>query len=102
MYKLACDLLMLGDSLPALRIYDLLKALDAAEGLPEYDGGGLSVFGCGRSALYARLARRLDPRILSLTCEGGVESYSAFLAEEPYDDEDILGHTLPGMLAYFD
>lgn len=102
MYKLACDLLMLGDSLPALRIYDLLKALDAAEGLPEYDGGGLSVFGCGRSALYARLARRLDPRIQSLTCEGGVESYSAFLAEEPYDDEDILGHTLPGMLAYFD
>ena len=55
------------------------QALDAAEGLPEYDGGGLSVFGCGRSALYARLARRLDPRIQSLTCEGGVESYSCLL-----------------------
>lgn len=102
MYKLACDLLMLGDSLPALRIYDLLKALSAAERLPVYDGSGLSLFASGRSALYARLARRLDPRIRALTCEGGVESYSAFLAEEPYDDEDILGHTLPGMLEYFD
>ena len=102
MYKLACDLLMLGDSLPALRIYDLLKALDAAERLPAYDGSGLRLFACGRSTLYARMAQRLDPRIRALTCEGGVESYSAFLTEEPYDDEDILGHTLPGMLAYFD
>lgn len=102
LYKLSSDLLMLGDSLPALRIYDLVTALDAAEHLPVYDGSGLRVYACGRSTVYARLAQKIDPRMQALTCEGGIENYRTFLDEEPYDDTDILSHTLPGMLTYFD
>lgn len=102
LYKLSCDLLMLDDSLAALRIYDLLHALDAAEHLPVYDGSGLHLYASGRSTLYARMAQKLDPRIRTMELQGGIPNYRDFLQEEPYDDTAILTHILPGMLRYFD
>lgn len=102
LYKLSCDLLMLDDSLAALRTYDLLHALDAAEHLPVYDGSGLHLYASGRSTLYARMAQKLDPRIRTMELQGGIPNYRDFLQEEPYDDTAILTHILPGMLRYFD
>ena len=100
MYKLASDMLMLNDSIPALRTFDLLRALEAAKELPVSDGT-ISLYGFGRSALYARLAAELSDENLCVTLDEAIESYADFLAAEPYDDTDILSHTLPGYLAYF-
>ena len=99
MYKLCCDMLMLGDSIPALRTFDLLRAVEVAKSMPNCNGE-VALYGFGRSALYARLAAELNDE-LSVTLDNAIESYGEFLAEVPYDNTDILSHTLPGYLTYF-
>jgi hypothetical protein len=100
MYKLCCDMLMLGDSIPALRTFDLLRALDVAKLLP-CANGVVELYGAGRSALYAKLAAMLADPTIALSLDPAIENYAEFLARVPYDDTDILSHTLPGYLTHF-
>ncbi|MFC5401332.1 alpha/beta hydrolase family protein [Cohnella soli] len=101
-YKLTTDLFWLDDSLAALRTYDVLRALDLAEILPDMVIHDLTIYAKGRYSLFAQLATVLDERVKQLKVEDGMESVASLVKSRDFDKYDVAGLILPGMLQYFD
>lgn len=101
-FKLSHELMWLGDSLPALRTYDVLWALDMIAGLPGIDRNGIHIYAAGRYGLYGRLAAVLDERVGAVEVRDGLESYAAWIRSRHYDEYDIMSMVIPGVLQYFD
>lgn len=102
LHKLNMDLLWLGDSLAAIRAYDVLRALEFARRLPTVDADRIRVYARGRCALYAEWALAIEPRPVPLSAEEGWESTAAWVRSEYYDKTGIGEYVLPGMLRFFD
>jgi hypothetical protein len=103
LFKFAHDLVWLDDSLPALRTWELTRAVDVMlSSVEDIDAGDLCVYACGRYSLYAELAAFLDARLRALTVLEPLESLAAFVRARHYDDEDISSVVLPDALRYFD
>ena len=102
LFKFADDLLWLNDSLAAMRTYDVLRALDMLEIWPGLDSADIRAYACGRQGVYAQLAAALDARIKNIEVVGGMGSYAEWVRSRHYDQYDIFGVILPGMLQYFD
>lgn len=102
LYKFATDLFWLGDSLAAARVFDVLRAIDLACGLPGVTGSRLSVYARGRSGIYALLAAALDSRIRRLEWEDRIDNVEDWVQTRFFDEHDMAGFILPGMLNYFD
>ena len=101
-HKLNDDLLWLDDSLAAMRIYDVIRALDMIEIWPGLSAEETRVYAHGRQGVYAQLAAALDDRIGSVVVEAGMESYAAWVGQRHYDCTDIRSVALPGVLEHFD
>ena len=102
LFKLAHELMWLGDSLAALRVGDVLRALDV---LPAWRGlrtDDLRCYAHGRQGVYARLAAALDARIRGVDVVEGMGSYAEWVGARHYDQYDIMGVVIPAMLRYFD
>jgi hypothetical protein len=101
--KLAHDLVWLGDSLPALRAWELTRALDVVlSSVEDVDPRGMEISAFGRYSLYAELAAFLDPRLRALTLVEPPESLGALVRARHYENADVSAVILPGMLRYFD
>ncbi len=100
--KLAYDLIWLGDSLAALRTYDVLRAVDMLEEWYGIKKGDIRLYGHGRYGVYAQLAAFLDDRILKAEAVQGMGSYAAWAGARHYDSYDIHSVILPEALKYFD
>jgi hypothetical protein len=100
--KMTADLLWLNDSLAAMRIYDVTRALDAVELFPGIDKRDIQFYACGRHGLYAQLAAVLDKRVTDITMIEGMGSYASWVGAHHYDHYDIFSIILPGLLQYFD
>ena len=100
--RLSHDLLWLGDSLTAFRTYDVIRAIDVAQEIPDVAPDEVEVYGHGRQGVYALLAAAIDPRIKSLREDASSTSYSDFVCSRHYDDYDINSVILPGILRYCD
>ena len=99
--KLVDDLSFLGDSLVALRTFEVLRALDVVATWPGFSAGPIRVYGHGRMGLPGRLAAAIDPRLAA--CEwNGAFRYSDLVRNRNYDSTDIKSILLPGALRYFD
>ena len=99
--KLVDDLSFLGDSLVALRTFEVLRALDVVATWPGFSVGPIRVYGHGRMGLPGRLAAAIDPRLTG--CEwNGAFRYSDLVRNRNYDSTDIKSILLPGALRYFD
>ena len=98
----ADDLIWLGDSLPALRTYDVIRALDVLPQVPNVLREGVRLYGSGRYAVYAQLAAALDSRVRDLEIVDGPGSYAAWVSARHYDTHDLKSVLLPGMLRHFD
>lgn len=102
-HKLADELLWLGDSLAAMRAYDVIRCVDmllqdaslAAEAQVE-------IRTHGRYELYARLAAGIDRRIGTIRAEAGIGRIEDWVCAEHYEERDSMSLILPGMLRYFD
>lgn len=102
-FKLADDLVWLDDSLPALRTWELIRALDvAASTFDDVDATDVVVHAAGRFTLYAELAAFLDPRLRKLELEDRFEGFADLARSRHYDDADIKSVILPGALQHFD
>lgn len=99
--KLADDLSFLGDSLAALRTYEVLRALDMLAEWPELAPTDVQVHADGRVGLYAKLAAALDPRIAGCDWKNGFR-FADVVKNRNYDPTDIKPFILPGVLRYFD
>lgn len=102
LYAQACNLLWLGDSLAAMRTYDVLRAIDmlAATGVVQADG--LALYCAQAQGVYGLLAALIDPRVRTVTDATTFEGYRAFVQSRYYDDAHILGLLLPGVLRHLD
>lgn len=102
MHKLADELLWLGDSLAAMRIYDVIRCLDLIEELQAWEEEPVDFYTAGRTNLYVRLAAALDSRIGRIAEAGPLASVSGWVSALEYEEEEAMSYILPGMLRYFD
>jgi dienelactone hydrolase len=99
--KLVDDLSFIGDSLVALRTYEVLRALDVVAAWPGFTPGPIRIYGDGRMGLPGRLAAALDARITACDWRGAFR-YTDIVRNRNYDATDIKPVILPGVLQYFD
>lgn len=100
--RLAHALMWLGDSIPAFRAYDVIRALDAAQELPDINVNDIELYGHGRQSVYALIAAALDPRIKALREEDPLSGYADLACARHYDDYDINSIIFHGILKYCD
>ncbi|MDG0794214.1 hypothetical protein OMP38_27790 [Cohnella ginsengisoli] len=101
-HKLTTDLFWLGDSLAAMRVYDVIRALDVAERLSGANKGDIQIYTTGRFSLYAHLANALDSRIARVEAVSGTTDFSSWVKSRYYDEYNHIGFIMPGMLRHFD
>lgn len=96
------EMMWLGDSMAAIRTYDVLRAVELATGSSNIDPSDIRLYGSGRYAIYAGLAALLDDRVQNVCMENRMNSISDWIKEPFYDETDSLSFILPEMLRYFD
>jgi cephalosporin-C deacetylase-like acetyl esterase len=101
-HKLTDDLIWLNDSMVALRTYDVIRALELVDFLPEIQNSDIQIYAQRRQGIYTQLAAFLDQRIEHIEVENGMESIGEWVKSRYYDHFDIMSLVLPGMLKYFD
>jgi hypothetical protein len=101
-HKMCDDLAWLDDSLPAMRVWDVLRSLDVLSLWPGLDASDIEGYANGRQGLYLQLAAALDERIRKIKVVGGIGSYEKWINSPSYDDTDIKSVLLPGILQKFD
>lgn len=103
MYKLDCDLLYCGDSMPAMRVYDVLQCIEMLKkdvGLTE---DMITLYADETHGMYAAMAAFLNEKVGVIYGEHLIESAEEAYIKPwhiPYDD--LYSKFLPGMLKYFD
>jgi hypothetical protein len=103
-HKLTTDLFFLGDSLVAMRTFDVLRAVEMAMYSLPIEAKFLQVYGEGKFGLYVKLAEALDRerRVKRWSVSNGPRSVADWVRVREYDETEVLGMVLPGMLHYFD
>lgn len=101
-HKLTDDLLWLGDSLAALRTYDVLRSLEMLSSLTGDSEGSCKIFAVGQYQLYAVLASVLEERIKCKNQEAGPFSLADFLFDQFSGDANVMDVVFPGILQYLD
>jgi len=102
LHKLNDDLFWLDDSLAAMRVYDVLRAVELIEQWPGLDSSDLRFYTHGTAGMYVRLAALLDNRIKKIESVEGWKNYSDWVKTRYYDSTDIRSLIIPGLLKYFD
>lgn len=100
-HKLSDDLCFLGDSLAAIRVWDLLRI---PEVLALWPGVAASapwkVAAEGFMAIYVRLAAALDPAFASATFRDPAPTLATWVTRRHYDDHETRAIVLPGVLRH--
>lgn len=99
-HKLADDLLWLDDSLAALRIYEVVRAIEFTTTLENIDETAIQLYTTGSYSLYARLAKVLSNKVTDI--EHPDVNVEQWVGARHYNSHDINSVILPGMLEYFD
>jgi hypothetical protein len=102
LYKFGSDLLWLGDSIAALRTYDVLRTLDMVGQWPGTVSQGMKLYCEGMGSLYGRCTALLDRRATDLETDAGGEGLAEQASARHYDDSNAICGCIPGMLQYFD
>ncbi|WP_168118549.1 prolyl oligopeptidase family serine peptidase [Paenibacillus sp. HB172176] len=101
-HKLTDELLWLGDSLAAMRTYDITRCLDVISQLDEGYSGEIDFYTAGNQGLYVRLAAVLDQRVGRIDSEQSLGSYSQWASSSSYHEEDVMSIVMPELLKYMD
>jgi hypothetical protein len=101
-HKLADDLIWLGDSVAALRTYDVIRCIEAIKELNVSDEKEIDCYTVGCHSLYARLASALDERIGRIMTENPLHELSAWVQSERYEEEDVMDFVMPGILKHLE
>ncbi|MGF7146082.1 cephalosporin-C deacetylase-like acetyl esterase [Anaerotaenia torta] len=101
-YKLADDLIRMGDSLCALRTYDVIRMLDMLQDLKGINREEIRIYAHGDQGMYGLLAALLDERIQHITVQGNLPDFSEWVGSRYYTREDVMSTMFPQVLQYFD
>ena len=103
MYKLCSDLLYMGDSMTALRSYDVLRAVDMLHEVYGLEYGEITIYCESKYGVYGMIAAFLNRETGVIygddLLENVFEQEIKPFAKAYYDDLAVL---MPGMLKYFD
>lgn len=101
LHKLSDDLDWIGDSLVALRTYEVLRSVEALAEWPELNRADVRFYGQGRMGVHAWLAAVLQPK--PVACEWADRfRFADFTATRLYEARDVKSVVFPGVLRYFD
>ncbi len=96
-FKLLCEAIFLGDSLCAMRVFDLLRAIEF--GQQELTPATITLYAdAGPTAIYATLAALLDESV-GLELPGGIPDVDSLVEDRFYRYQDGVHGVLPGLLA---
>jgi len=96
-FKLLCEAIFLDDSLCAMRVFDLLRAIEFAR--EELTAPKVTLYAdAGATAIYATLAALLDESV-DLELPGGIPDVDGFVEGRFYRYQDSVHGVLPGLLA---
>lgn len=95
--KLTKDLFFLGDSLCAIRMFDLVSA---ANMLRKKFGSDISLYAEGMCAHYARLYKVLDESV-SIELNNPAPDYKEVVETRYYESYNISGAIIPGIAKYY-
>jgi len=103
-HKLADELIWLGDSLAAMRTYDVIRGIDfvaslygEADAKPE-----ISLYAAGLFRIYAEAAAAVDRRVKTVEAQSSPVRMQDWLASGIENDEDVMSVIIPGLLHYYD
>jgi len=105
LHKLAIDFIWMDDSLPALRTYDVIRAVDALHDgdWANVDTSDIKLYLSGLYGMYGYLAAALDGRITELeAADNTFDSIETWVSTKIYDTLDIYSIVFPGILKYGD
>lgn len=102
MHKFNDDLMWLGDSICALRAYDVLRALEVIKLWPGVDPDDLQVYAHGTHGVYAELALAVYPALGSIELHEKFEGFGAWVKTRYYDVYGSRSLLLPGVLRHLD
>lgn len=101
-YKLADDMIRIGDSICALRTYDVIRMVDMLEEFEGIDKEDIHLYIDGNQGIYGLLAAFLDTRIQFVSSKRMIPSYKSWVGIPDYRIEDTISIIIPQMLQYFD
>ena len=99
LFTLAYNLIWIGDSLPAIRTYDVIRAVDALHG--DWDNvntDDIKLYLHGNYGYYGYWAAKLDERIKGVESDGSYDNFESWIASRHYEDQDIYNIVFPGIL----
>lgn len=101
MTAFCCDLLVNGDSLPAMRVRAVLRALDA---LRAFAGEGIEtgLLSFGKFNFYALAAKLIEPAFAFVDERQPFEGFSRLVTAKYYNHHNLMAYIMPGMLEKFD
>lgn len=101
-YKLMTDLIWLGDSLAAARVFDILRAVDfvTQEQLAGTGAAPVHFFGAGAGSFLGYLAGAIEPRIRRLELESPPLDPESIVRSRLHGPQSNWQHVLPGMAAH--
>jgi len=97
-YKLNFDLIMLGTSMTALRVFDILRAFEYVKEVNPK--ATLSIAGKGVSSIYALFASVIDESVKEIYLEDILYSYEELISSRYYRYDPRL--EIYGIARYFD
>lgn len=102
LHKLADDLIWLGDSLAALRTYDVIRCMEVISRFDEWQAGAIPFYTVGREGLYAQLAAEVDHRIGTITAIHPVSSAADLVRARQIEEEETMSVVFPGIFKMLD
>jgi len=102
MFRVCDDLVTLGDSLAALRTYDVLRSLDTLGKWGGLNGEDVRCYLHGPYGIYGALASALEERLKHLTWIDPMMPWCQLLETKYYNDRDIKSLIIPGLVRLSD
>lgn len=100
-HKLSDDLDFMGDSLVALRTFEVTRALDVLAEWPDLNRDDVRIYADGRTGVHGKLAAAIEPRIKGCAWTNGFR-FSDYVRTRFYEFGDVKTLVLPGVLRHFD
>ncbi|GAA4831717.1 alpha/beta hydrolase family protein [Paenibacillus vulneris] len=95
-FRLASSLMMMGQSLAGVRVYELLRTLDYAQSREDIDPEHIGCMGMSGGGMVTALASAIDERIGATVISGYANRFRTSIM----DRNHCLDNYVPGMLEY--
>jgi len=102
MHKLADDLIWLGDSLAALRTYDVLCCMEVISHFNEWQQEETQFYTVEQEGLYVQLAAVIDRRINTIMAVNPLTCITDLIKARQLEEDGVMSIVWPGILQVLD